>query len=132
MQEFYLFQRRFITVSALLGAAAAAVLLILGFYRVVPGMALGGSVALFAFWFHGRTLSRAFKLSSRGAKVFVFFSFLGRYLLYFVTLAVALQRGEWHFFWGAAGGLLLPRLVILFFYTFKIEKSAAVANSNQE
>ncbi len=131
VQELHAFQKRFAFLTVSLAAPAVIMLLVVGYSNIAAGLALGGTVALLNFWSHGKTLSQAFNYTQFKAKAYVFLNYLVRYLLYFLTLAATLQRSELHFM-GAVAGLLLPRLVILIFYTFKSSELKAAIKSNQE
>ncbi|GEM_PF-3192132 len=129
MEDFYKFKKKFVLLIAGVALAILLLLLILGLYQPAQGLILGTAVAVLAFWVHGNVLSRAFSMSTKRAKFYVFFNFLVRYLLYFLILLTALQYSEGHFL-GAAGGLVIPRLVILVFYTFRAADLAAAFRSN--
>jgi len=124
MQEFMSFKKNFVLLNAGIALGVVTFLLLLGLYQPAIGLILGTAVAVLSFWAHGNVLTRAFSMSSGRARFYVFFNFLIRYFLYFLALAATLQQSELHFL-GAAGGLLLPRIVIFIFYTFRVQEIAA-------
>ncbi len=131
MEEVLTFKKKFAAQAGLVAAPLLVLFLALGRMDLATGLALGGAVSVLCFWAHGKTLVQAFNNTGRRAKLQVFLNYLVRYILYFLTLAIMLQRSEWYFL-GAALGLLLPRIVILFFHTFSINDLRAVVKSNQE
>lgn len=129
MEDFFAFKRKFVLLIAGVALIIFSILVVLGYYQVGHGLGIGTAAAIFAFWIHGNVLKRSFSMSSKQAKFYVFFNFLLRYILYFLILLATLQLSVEHF-WGAAGGLVVPRLVILLFYTFKAADLAAIFKSN--
>ena len=129
MEDFFAFKRRFVLLIVGVALIILSVLILLGYHQVGQGLGLGTAAAIFAFWIHGNVLKRASSMYPKRAKFYVFFNFLLRYILYFLILLTTLQLSVEHF-WGAAGGLVVPRLVILVFYTFKAADLAAMFKSN--
>ena len=128
MQDFVNFKKNFVFLNAGVALGVALILWLLGHSGLAMGLVLGAAVAVLSFWAHGNVLTRAFSMPTHRARFYVFFNFLIRYALYFLALMAALQRSHEHF-WGAAIGLLIPRLVILVFYTFKPQEIGAIFKS---
>jgi len=129
LQEFLNFRKHFVALNAGVALVLVTFLWLLGWHEPALGLMMGFTVAVLSFWVHGNVLSRAFSMPSNRARLYVFINFLARYVLYFFTLLGALQHSPGHF-WGAVGGLLVPRLVILVFYTFNLKELMAAIKSN--
>ncbi len=129
MEEFIRFKKRFALLIGGMALLISAILFLLGLQQVVFGLIPGAAVAILVFWAHGNVLARAFSMPTTRAKMYVFMNFLVRYVLYFIVLLVSLNYSIWHF-WGAVGGLLIPRVVILIFYTIADGKLGGAVQDN--
>ncbi len=118
MQEYIVFRKLFLIRYAGIFLVLILPLLIAGFFEAARGFAFGAVLAGLFFIVQGQILSRAFSMPSLRARIFIFSHYLLRYTLYFLALTGSVQREEFHFL-GVTAGLILPRLVILIFYTFK-------------
>ncbi len=131
MEEFAKFKKRFVCLNGIMALAGAVVLFFLGMHQGAQGLILGAAVAALAFLAHGNALAKAFSMPTTRAKFYVFFNFIVRYGLYILVLVGTMQHSMGHF-WGAVGGLLLPRLVILLFYTFQSDDGEMEKGSGEE
>ena len=118
MEEFKTFRKQFIIRYVGLFLVLLIPFLLSGYMEVVRGFALGGVLAGLFFIVNGQVLARSLQIHPLRARFSVFSHYVLRYVLYFIALTGAIQRPDVQFL-GVAVGLLLPRLVILLFYTFR-------------
>ncbi len=129
MEEYNYFRKQFLIRFGGIFLILAAPLLLLGYLEALYGFAFGALLAGLFFIVHGHVLTKSLQLPSLRARFYIFSHYVLRYVLYFIALMGAIQRPDIHFL-GVAAGLILPRLVILIFYTFSSKniKPAEVRN----
>ena len=128
MEEFKAFRKQFLIRYAGLFLVLFLPLLLFGYFELAHGFAFGGLLAGLFFIVHGHVLSRAVNLPPMRARFSIFAHFVLRYVLYFIALTGAMDRPDLSFL-AVAAGLILPRLVILIFYTFNTPLTANISKS---
>ncbi len=121
MEEFNSFRKQFLIRYVLVFLVLMTPILLAGYIEAARGVAFGALLAGLFFIVHGHVLSRAVTLPPMRARFNIVSHYVLRYVLYFIALIGTIQRPDIHFL-GVAAGLILPRIVILLFYTFNISQ----------